>query len=75
MSRCVRTLCDTNSVSRLQCDPGYGAEAFYDLMYRKPQLIMLVATSCSEVAKTLGEIVSYWNLLLVSADDQVHIIL
>ncbi|KAI0240329.1 hypothetical protein LSAT2_008979, partial [Lamellibrachia satsuma] len=49
-----------------KCDPGYGAEAFYDLIYRKQQLIMLVATSCSEVAKTLGEIVSYWNLLLVS---------
>ena len=58
---------------RLQCDPGYAAEAFYDLIYRKPQLIMLVATSCSEVAKTLGEIVSYWNLLLVSATIPLHV--
>ena len=57
----------------LQCDPGYAAEAFYDLIYRKPQLIMLVATSCSEVAKTLGEIVSYWNLLMVSDTIQLYV--
>ena len=27
---------------------------------------MLLASSCSEVTKTLAEIVPYWNLLLVS---------
>ncbi|KAK2165940.1 hypothetical protein LSH36_44g11028 [Paralvinella palmiformis] len=47
-------------------DPGYGADAFYHFVYCKPQLVMLLGTSMSEVAKTLAEIVGYWNLLLVS---------
>ena len=54
----------------LQCDPGQGADAFYDLMYRKPTLRMLIASgagACSEVTETLGEIAPYWNLVLVSA--------
>ena len=49
----------------LQCDPGLGADAFYDFIYQKRQLIMLIGTRCSEVTKTLAEIVPYWNLLLV----------
>lgn len=48
-----------------QCDPGYGADAFYDIVYRKATIVMLIGISCSEVAKTLAEIVPYWNLLLV----------
>jgi hypothetical protein len=51
----------------LQCDPGVGADAFYDFIYCKPQVIMMVGTRCSEVTKTLAEIAPYWNLLLVSA--------
>ncbi|ELU13608.1 hypothetical protein CAPTEDRAFT_204049 [Capitella teleta] len=50
----------------LQCDPGVGANAFYDFIYSKPQVIMMVGTRCSEVTKTLAEIAPYWNLLLVS---------
>lgn len=49
----------------LQCDPGVGANAFYDFIYSKPQVIMMVGTRCSEVTKTLAEIAPYWNLLLV----------
>ncbi|CAD5116182.1 DgyrCDS5099 [Dimorphilus gyrociliatus] len=49
-----------------KCDAGRGADAFYDFIYRKPKLMFLVGTKCSEVAKTLAEIVPYWNLLFIS---------
>ncbi|WAQ99650.1 GABR2-like protein, partial [Mya arenaria] len=48
------------------CDPGVGMDALYDLIYRHPQLIMVIGGACSEVTKTLAEIVPYWNLLMVS---------
>ncbi|XP_052282516.1 gamma-aminobutyric acid type B receptor subunit 2-like isoform X2 [Dreissena polymorpha] len=41
-------------------------DALYDLIYRHPQMLMIVGSACSEVTKTLAEIVPYWNLLLVS---------
>ena len=50
-----------------QCDPGSSADAFFDFVYRKPTMTMLIGSSCSEVTETIGEIAPYWNLILVSA--------
>lgn len=44
-------------------------DAFYDLVYRKPQMLMVMGSACSEVTKTLAEIVPYWNLILVSTTE------
>ncbi|XP_033742389.1 gamma-aminobutyric acid type B receptor subunit 2-like [Pecten maximus] len=49
-----------------QCDPGVGTDAFYDLIYRRPRILMVIGSACSEVTETLAEIVPYWNLILVS---------
>ena len=54
-------------IDLFQCDPGVGMDALYDLIYRKPQLHMVIGSACSDVTKTLAEIVPYWNLLLVSS--------
>ena len=48
-----------------QCDPGVAVDALYDLIYRREQLLMVMGSACSEVTKTLAEIVPYWNLILV----------
>ncbi|KAL4230676.1 hypothetical protein ACF0H5_011052 [Mactra antiquata] len=49
-----------------KCDPGVGMDALYDFIYRQPQITMVIGSACSEVTKTLAEIVPYWNLILVS---------
>lgn len=54
-----------NYVCIFQCDPGAGMDALYNLIYRKPQLHMVIGSACSDVTKTLAEIVPYWNLILV----------
>ena len=56
-----------------QCDPGNGADAFYDFVYRKPTLTMVIGSSCSEVTETIGEIAPYWNLVLVSTQCVIFI--
>ncbi|XP_013382265.1 gamma-aminobutyric acid type B receptor subunit 2 [Lingula anatina] len=48
-----------------KCDPGTGADAFYDMVYTE-QLMMLFGSSCSDVTSMIGQIVEYWNLLFVS---------
>ena len=40
-------------------------DALYDLIYRREQLLMVMGSACSDVTKTLAEIVPYWNLILV----------
>ena len=49
-----------------QGESGVAADAFYDLVYRKKQILMVVGSADSEVTKSLGEVVPYWNLVLVS---------
>ncbi|XP_071087833.1 gamma-aminobutyric acid type B receptor subunit 2-like [Haliotis cracherodii] len=49
-----------------KCDPGIGTDAFYDLIYRKPKMTMVMGSACTEVTKILAEIVPYWNLILIS---------
>ncbi|XP_035828126.1 uncharacterized protein LOC101854281 [Aplysia californica] len=51
------------------CDPGVGTDAFFDFIYRKSKdssLVMVMGSACTEVTKTIAEIVPYWNLLLIS---------
>ncbi|CAI9732005.1 Hypothetical predicted protein [Octopus vulgaris] len=48
------------------CDPGIATDALYNLIYCKPEMIMFIGGACTEVTKTLGEIVPYWNLILLS---------
>ncbi|XP_059158110.1 gamma-aminobutyric acid type B receptor subunit 2-like [Physella acuta] len=52
-----------------KCDPGFGTDAFFDFVYRKSNessLVMVMGSACTEVTKTLAEIVPYWNLVLIS---------
>ncbi|GFO18328.1 gamma-aminobutyric acid type b receptor subunit 2-like [Plakobranchus ocellatus] len=44
-------------------------DAFYDFIYRKSNqssLVMVMGSACTEVTRTIAEIVPYWNLLQVS---------
>lgn len=49
----------------MQCDPGLGASVMYDLLYNKPQKLMLLA-GCSTVCTTVAEAAKMWNLVVVS---------
>ncbi|CAL1537957.1 unnamed protein product, partial [Lymnaea stagnalis] len=52
-----------------KCDPGFGTDAFFDFIYRKSNessLVMVMGSACTEVTKTIAEIVPYWNLILIS---------
>ncbi|KAH9505706.1 hypothetical protein Btru_055557 [Bulinus truncatus] len=52
-----------------KCDAGYGTDAFFDLINRKlknSSLVMMMGSTCSEVTKTIAEIVPYWNLILLN---------
>ncbi|CAH1778015.1 unnamed protein product [Owenia fusiformis] len=49
-----------------KCDPGTGADEFYHMIYSDNPLTMVLGSACSEVTKMVGEIVPYWNLMMVS---------
>lgn len=49
-----------------QCDPGVGVDAFFDIVYRKPPIVMVIGGSCSPVTEVLAEIVPFFNLIMVS---------
>ncbi|VDI77951.1 gamma-aminobutyric acid type B receptor [Mytilus galloprovincialis] len=53
-------------VNDSKCDPGVATDALLDLIYRKPQILMVMGGACSEVTETLAELSPYWNLILVS---------
>lgn len=53
------------SLFSLQCEPGLGASVMYDLLYNKPQKLMLLA-GCSTVCTTVAEAAKMWNLVVVS---------
>ncbi|XP_054720553.1 gamma-aminobutyric acid type B receptor subunit 1-like [Uloborus diversus] len=48
-----------------QCNPGLGASVMYDLLYNKPQKLMLLG-GCSIVCSTIAEAAKMWNLVVVS---------
>ncbi len=48
-----------------QCEPGLGAAAMYDLLYKEPIKLMLLA-GCSTVCTTVAEAAKMWNLVVVS---------
>lgn len=48
-----------------QCEPGLGASVMYNLLYNKPQKLMLLA-GCSTVCTTVAEAAKMWNLIVVS---------
>lgn len=50
----------------LQCEPGLGASVMYNLLYNKPQKLMLLA-GCSTVCTTVAEAAKMWNLIVVSS--------
>ncbi|XP_078603230.1 gamma-aminobutyric acid type B receptor subunit 2-like [Branchiostoma floridae x Branchiostoma japonicum] len=49
-----------------QCDAGVGIDAFFDMIYRKPGMAMLLGAHCSSVSKSLAQVVPLWNLVMVS---------
>ena len=48
----------------LQCDSGKGAAVMYDLLYNKPQKVIMLA-GCSAVCTTVAGAAQYWNLVTV----------
>lgn len=52
----------------LQCEPGLGASVMYNLLYNKPQKLMLLA-GCSTVCTTVAEAAKMWNLIVVSESN------
>ncbi|XP_064609403.1 gamma-aminobutyric acid type B receptor subunit 2-like [Liolophura sinensis] len=48
------------------CDPGVGVDAFFDIVYRKPPIVMVIGGSCSPVTEVLAEIVPFFNLVMIS---------
>nr|XP_006824239.1 PREDICTED: gamma-aminobutyric acid type B receptor subunit 2-like [Saccoglossus kowalevskii] len=50
----------------LKCDPGVGADALFDQLYRKPPMVMLLGAACSDVSKHIAQILPFWNLVMLS---------
>lgn len=48
-----------------ECEPGLGALVMYDLLYKPPQKLMLLA-GCSTVCTTVAEAAKMWNLVVLS---------
>ncbi len=45
-----------------QCDAGRGARVLYDLLYTRPQKVLLLA-GCSTVCTTVAEAAQHYNLV------------
>ncbi|GFG38778.1 hypothetical protein Cfor_08233 [Coptotermes formosanus] len=59
---CVRKISLMTAVYTYQmCEPGLGASVMYNLLYNKPQKLMLLA-GCSTVCTTVAEAAKMWNL-------------
>jgi len=48
-----------------ECEPGLGALVMYDLLYKPPKKLMLLA-GCSTVSTTVAEAAKMWNLVTLS---------
>ncbi|CAF4926947.1 unnamed protein product, partial [Rotaria sp. Silwood1] len=49
-----------------KCDPIYAVDAFFHAIFRCPQLLFLVGTSCSNETKAVIQVADYYNLILFS---------
>ncbi|XP_071847292.1 gamma-aminobutyric acid type B receptor subunit 1-like [Apostichopus japonicus] len=49
-----------------QCHPGIAVDALYDQLYRRPNMMMFLGCSCSEVSKRAAMILPYWNTVMLS---------
>ncbi|XP_039951553.1 gamma-aminobutyric acid type B receptor subunit 1 [Bactrocera tryoni] len=47
-----------------RCEPGLGASVMYNLLYNRPQKLMLLA-GCSTVCTTVAEAAKMWNLIVL----------
>ncbi|KAL1138797.1 hypothetical protein AAG570_008859, partial [Ranatra chinensis] len=47
-----------------ECEPGLGASVMYNLLYNRPQKLMLLA-GCSTVCTTVAEAAKMWNLVVL----------
>jgi ABC-type branched-subunit amino acid transport system substrate-binding protein len=48
-----------------ECDPIYAVDAFFHSIFRRPQILFLVGTSCSNETKAVMQVADYYNLILV----------
>ncbi|CAF1393101.1 unnamed protein product [Adineta steineri] len=60
--RYILTLLSNNT----RCDPVYAVDAFFHAIFRRPQLLFLVGTSCSNETKAVIQVADYYNLILFS---------
>ncbi|KAJ6645791.1 Gamma-aminobutyric acid type B receptor subunit 1 [Pseudolycoriella hygida] len=51
-------------MNHFECEPGLGASVMYNLLYNKPQKLMLLA-GCSTVCTTVAEAAKMWNLIVL----------
>ncbi|CAF0736219.1 unnamed protein product [Adineta steineri] len=49
-----------------RCDPIYAVDAFFHAIFRRPQLLFLVGTSCSNETKAVIQVADHYNLILFS---------
>ncbi|CAF3763691.1 unnamed protein product [Rotaria socialis] len=49
-----------------KCDPIYAVDAFFHAIFRCPQLIFLIGTSCINETKSVIQVADYYNLILFS---------
>jgi gamma-aminobutyric acid type B receptor len=52
-------------IPALQCQPGLAAKQLYELLYKPPVKLMMLA-GCSPVTTVVAEAVPVWNLVVVS---------
>ena len=52
----------------LQCNPGVGLKAFFDMVHLNPKKLVLFGAACSPVTDQIAKAAKHWNLVQVMAD-------
>ena len=50
----------------LQCNPGVGLKAFFDMVHLNPKKLVLFGAACSPVTDQIAKAARHWNLVQVS---------
>ena len=50
----------------MQCNPGVGLKAFFDMVHVKPKKLVLFGAACSAVTDQIAKAAKHWNLVQVN---------
>ena len=53
----------------LQCNPGVGLKAFFDMVHLKPKKLILFGAACSPVTDQIAKAAKHWNLVQLTYAD------